>query len=343
MSSTAERFERALAAHRPAVDALVVELLRPRGTDGAGPVGVSSLVGLAEDHLATGGKRLRGLLPPALVAAADGDVAAARMFGACVEAVHNGTLVHDDIQDGDELRRGQPTLWKTRGIPQAINAGDAMLVAPMVALLNSDLVDAPVAAELSMLLGDGLLETICGQVADVAFREVNRPELERAEAIAAAKTVPLFRCAFEGSVVLLGGGQGRRRAARELGRRVGLAFQVRDDLLDALGVKGRGSAGADLREGKATWPILAALRVGPEAQGSELRDLLHKAAAGRAPTDQQVAKWTAWIAEHEGINSAREAIATALRQAEEHAAVAFAGPAAEIIGGLCVRLARMDG
>ena len=92
---------------------------------------------LCAQHLSTGGKRLRALLTPALVGAEGGDVAAACVIGACIEVLHNGTLVHDDIQDGDELRRGQPTLWRRVGAPQAINAGDAMLVAPLLVVASS--------------------------------------------------------------------------------------------------------------------------------------------------------------------------------------------------------------
>ncbi len=343
MTGSADSFERALAPHRKAVDTLILRILQRPRSDQDGPVGVTTLVELTREHLATGGKRLRGLLPAALVSAAEGDVSAARLFGACVEAVHNGTLVHDDIQDGDELRRGRPTLWTTRGMPQAINAGDAMLVGPLAALLRTDLLQPTVAAELATLLADALLETICGQVADVAFREVERPELERAEAIAAAKTVPLFRCAFEGAVVLLGGTAEQRQAARDLGRQVGFAFQVRDDLLDALGVKGRGAAGADFREGKPTWPILSAIRAGPAGQAQELRDLLHRAARGERPDAVQVGRWTAWVDAHGGITEARTAVSTALAQARQSGTAAFPATSALIIEGLCDRLARIDG
>lgn len=330
-----------LASIRALVEDQLVQILLPAAA--GGPVGATILAELAQAHLATGGKRLRGTLPAALVSAGGGDLPGACLFGACVEAVHNGTLVHDDIQDGDALRRGKPTLWKTHGMPQAINAGDAMLVGPLLALLRSDLYAPAVAADLSRLLGEALLETICGQIADVAFHSEAAPDLAKAAAIAGAKTVPLFRCAFEGSVVLLGGTDAQRKAARQLGDHVGLAFQVRDDLLDALGVKGRGAAGADLREGKPTWPMLAALRNGPPEQAASLQSLLHRAAAGARVSDEEVATWTDWVEEHGGVQAARLAVEAALTRARACAEAAFDGAGAAIVHDFCLRLAHLDG
>ncbi len=134
--------------------------------------GSARLQDMASDQLRSGGKRLRGLLPVALVQAGQGPMAAAFELGACIEWVHNGTLVHDDIQDGDELRRGQPTLWTIHGIAQAINAGDAMLVGPLAALLRAEAIPPDLRAPLAGLLADALLETIHGQVADLALRDL---------------------------------------------------------------------------------------------------------------------------------------------------------------------------
>ena len=332
-----------LTRYRSEVEAQLVQILLPAIAQGSDTVGTAALTELAEAHLATGGKRLRGTLPPALVGAEGGDVPGACLFGACVEAVHNGTLVHDDIQDGDELRRGQPTLWTTHGVAQAINAGDAMLVGPLLALLRSDLLPPPIAADLAGLLGEALQETICGQIADVAFHAAPAPDLATAAAIAGAKTVPLFRCAFEGSVVLLGGSAAQREAARKLGEHIGLAFQVRDDLLDALGVKGRGAAGADLREGKPTWPMLAALRDGPDEESEALRSLLRRAAGGGEVRDGEVARWTDWVERHGGVQAARLAVEQALAQTRAHANAAFGPAGAAVIHGFCARLAREDG
>lgn len=331
-----------LQPHLDPVERLLVEVVlaaRPET-----PVtGRHDLQGLCAAHFRTGGKRLRGTLPAAIVAEAAGPVEAARVLGACIEVAHNGTLVHDDLQDGDVLRRGAPTLWTTAGMPQAINAGDAMLVAPLLYLLQSPALSGTQRAELAAMLGAALMETIRGQVADVALREDQLPTVAQAAAIARAKTVPLFSCALEGAVFLLGGSSDERAAARRLAEEVGLAFQVRDDLLDVVGTKGRGAAGSDLREGKPTYPILLALSQGPAEEAEELRALLLAAASGRAPSPDEVARWLTWIARQGGVQAARAHLAQALDRARAETALAFVRGGRSTALALCDRLALLDG
>ncbi|MCO4762890.1 MAG: polyprenyl synthetase family protein [Myxococcales bacterium] len=298
---------------------------------------------LCGQHLSTGGKRLRALLPPALVAAEGGDTAAACVLGACIEVLHNGTLVHDDIQDGDELRRGQPTLWRRVGAPQAINAGDVMLVAPLLVASSSPKLPVHVRATLAALLAGAVTETIRGQVGDLDLKADDMPTLDHANGIALAKTAPLFAACLEGAVILLDGDEARRNAAREIGRHVGVAFQVRDDLLDVLGVKGRGAAGADLREGKPSWPVLAALVRGPEEEAEEFQKLLDRAHHGYRPSPQDVEKWLAWVNEHGGVSAAQLALDESLQQARDLAEIAFPKGGATVVGALCDRLAELDG
>src|SRR5512140_1316553 len=88
----------------------------------------SGLLGeMSAYHLATGGKRLRALLPVWVCGNLGGRPESALDLGAGLELLHNATLIHDDIQDGDTHRRGRATVWHRWGIPQAINAGDALV------------------------------------------------------------------------------------------------------------------------------------------------------------------------------------------------------------------------
>ena len=307
------------------------------------PAGQELLTAMCRDQLASGGKRLRALLTPALVAAANGPVAAARVFGAGVELIHNGTLVHDDIQDGDTLRRGRPTLWTQFGVAQGINAGDALLMGAVAGVLRSDAIEMDLRATLGALLAEALCETIRGQVADLALRDLPQPSLQDVESVHLAKTGPLFSACFVGAVRLLRRGPAAEKAAFELGREIGLAFQIRDDLLDLLGTKGRGDAGADLREGKPTWPVLVALRdvPGPEADG--IRALLRQATQGSPPSDTDVAQAVAWVRAVGGEATARAHLTATLARAEAAAGKAFAPDAAVVALALCQRLARLDG
>ncbi len=307
------------------------------------PAGQDLLTAMCRDQLASGGKRLRALLTPALVTAANGPVDAARVFGAAVELIHNGTLVHDDIQDGDTLRRGRPTLWTQFGVAQGINAGDALLMGAVAGVLRADVVPLDLRASLGGLLAEALCETIRGQVADLALRDLPQPSLLDVESVHLAKTGPLFSACFVGAVRLLRRGLDAERAAVRLGKEIGLAFQIRDDLLDLLGTKGRGDAGADLREGKPTWPVLVALRdvPGPEADG--IRALLRQATQGSPPSDGDVARAVAWVREVGGEATANRHLAETLERARVAANLAFSPDSAVVALALCERLARLDG
>jgi len=345
--------ESLLLPHRPALEARLGALLTalpqryvvksdPADARGevAGEVALHAMIGA---QLESGGKRLRGLLPVALVVAAGGEPAAALEFGAAVELIHNGTLVHDDIQDGDHMRRGRPTLWTQQGVAQAINAGDALLVGPLAWLLRAEAIPPAVRPALCAVLAEALFETIRGQVADLALRELAAPTLDDMAAVHLAKTGPLFGACCAGAVHLLGGTAESVAHALDLGRELGLAFQIRDDLLDFAGTKGRGAAGADLREGKLTWPVLAAVRVAPEQESATLRKLLARAAAGDALRHDEVARWVAWTGLHGGGVAAEQALADCLAASRLAASAAFGAKGAVVIGLLCDRLARLDG
>src|SRR5687767_11384745 len=104
---------RAADPHLPAVEALMRELMEPDAGDPAGAI--------AAEHVATGGKRLRARLALAAADALGARAGDAVGWAAACELLHNATLLHDDIEDGDRARRGQPTAWVRHGVAQAIN------------------------------------------------------------------------------------------------------------------------------------------------------------------------------------------------------------------------------
>lgn len=312
--------------------------------------GAAQLQEMLAGQITSGGKRLRGLLPVAVVAACQGPVAAALELGACVELVHNGTLVHDDVQDNDRLRRGRPTLWAIHGMPQAINVGDALLVAPIALLLRAACLPAASRADIALLLAEALVETVRGQVADIALRDtiLGLPDdapitLAQLTAVHVAKTAPLFGVCLQGAAILLDGTQHQQAAAQACARALGLAFQVRDDLLDMVGTKGRGDAGADLREGKVTAPLLLAMADAPPAQCAALRQVLRQAAATDGIDDRAVANWVQWTTERGGTVRASAWLDELLAQAQSTGAAAFGAQGAAVIAAVCARLAHLDG
>lgn len=311
----------------------------PQGSD---PAGRAALAQMVEQQLRSGGKRLRGLLPVALVAAAGGDAAAALAVGAAVEAVHNGTLAHDDLQDGDRLRRGVPTLWTQVGAAQAINAGDAMLVAPVAQLLAAAAVPAPLRAPLGLLLADAIVETIRGQVADLGLRDLPAPTLDDLMAVHLAKTGPLFGACLASAALLLGADDEALQACHRAARHLGLAFQLRDDLLDVLGTKGRGAAGADLQEGKWTAPMLLAAPHDPQGAAALASDL-RAAADGQALPAEQVARWLAWARQHGGVEASQALLDQELAAFAQAGAQALPAACQPVLQALAERLMRADG
>lgn len=345
-------FEQYFLVHAPALEAQLLQwasaptsLGRPQlyeHPQGGDPAGRDRLQQMVDQQLASGGKRLRGLLPVALVAAAAGPQAAAVALGAAVELVHNGTLAHDDVQDRDRLRRGLPTLWTVVGEAQAINAGDAMLVAPVANLLAEPTLSGELRARLALLLADAIVETIRGQVADLGLRDLAEPTLDDLMAVHLAKTGPLFGACLSGAALLLGAGEAELAACREAARHLGLAFQLRDDLLDALGTKGRGAAGADLHEGKWTAPLLLAAPQDRQS-ASLLAGDLRRAAAGEALSAETVATWVQWARQRGGLDATSALLDHHLTQFSAAAAAALPEPCQPVLQSLVDRLMRADG
>lgn len=217
---------------------------------------VEDLVGsLAAEHLATGGKRMRARLCLELCAALGVDERAAIGWAAAVEMLHNATLVHDDIQDGDAVRRGQPTVWARHGVPQAINTGDLMLMLPISRLIARLPVDEATRWRMAEALSRSAEAIVRGQADDLSLREriAGDPELEPVEEVLACaerKTAALFSLCAEGALLLAGrSAEDARRGAAPMVA-VGIAFQLVDDIVDGYGDKGRKAPGNDVREGK---------------------------------------------------------------------------------------------
>ncbi|MEU8246260.1 polyprenyl synthetase family protein [Nonomuraea sp. NPDC048916] len=206
---------------------------------------------------AGGGKNLRPAIAM-LCAEAVGSPAESALPGAvAVELVHAFSLVHDDIIDHDERRRHREALWKAYGVGPALLAGDSLL-----ALAIDQVAGDSVAMR---YLSRALVELVRGQTEDMAFE--NRPwtgpgEVSAQEYVemAAGKTGGLLGAAAAAGVVL-GGAPGLAERMWTMGRELGVAFQIIDDLLSMWGdpaVTGK-PIHNDLRRGKKTFPVIAAL------------------------------------------------------------------------------------
>ncbi|MBN1962127.1 MAG: polyprenyl synthetase family protein [Deltaproteobacteria bacterium] len=236
--------------------------------------------GFAAEHLQTGGKRLRARLAFAAVNA----FAAAREVGinwaAVCELVHNATLVHDDLQDGDEQRRGQTTVWARHGAIQAINVGDLMLIAPY-SMVEKILVPDTIRWQLCYALSTRTVAVIRGQAQEQALRSHDSIDWHNYDSIAIGKTSALFELPVLGAALIAGYDSETATMIAEPFAKLGLLFQMQDDVLDLYGNKGRDLVGSDLYEGKVSCLVVAHLLENSEEQ-AELLTLLR--------TERQVTK-----------------------------------------------------
>jgi len=262
--NTAAGTEPLLRAAGPGVESALERVEERLGAvaAGHGPL----LARHAGSTIAAGGKRLR----PLLVLLAAGERAAAGegalRAAVAVELVHSATLVHDDVLDGSALRRGRPTVWSSAGRGVATATGDLLFSRAFAELAaNGDVGQVRVLSDAgsALALGELMQRADAWSAAVTVERYMRRCEL---------KTARLFEAACRLGA-LQDGSPGDELAA--FGRRVGLAFQLLDDVLDVTGPPERTGKprGADLLDGTATLPLILARRRDRELATVDLREL----------------------------------------------------------------------
>jgi len=208
------------------------------------------------------GKRIRPLMVLLCTAACGEDWQSALPAAAAVELVHNFSLVHDDIQDNSEKRRGRPTTWVKWGMPMAINAGDALFVISNQAIVDlKENYPAEVVVQAAEILHNTCLELTRGQFLDMSYEERTDLGVEDYWPMVAGKTAALLSAGCHIGALLGRADDSKQEAYRSFGHYLGLAFQVQDDILGVWGdeaLTGK-SAASDLIEGKKSLPVLAGL------------------------------------------------------------------------------------
>lgn len=207
-----------------------------------------------------GGKRIRPVLT----------ILTARTLGyrqdsvtplACsLEMLHSATLIHDDILDGADLRRGRTAAHLAFGQTETILAGDVLL-----ALANRLGADYGI-PRINSLLAEGIMSTASGEILEIAHCKEPRPDRAAYMAIIEGKTARLIETACRCGAALATPERAMEDAAGDYGLNVGIAFQLVDDALDYLADQsdlGK-PAGGDLREGKITWPLILFLEEEPD-------------------------------------------------------------------------------
>jgi geranylgeranyl diphosphate synthase type I len=257
---------------------------------------------------ASGGKAIRPTLAVLAAGAVGADARMAVPGALAVELVHNFSLLHDDVMDGDLTRRHRPTAWTLFGIPAAILAGDALLN-----LAFGVLADSGQPAVATRLLSSALNRLVDGQNADLLLEKRKAVDVRECIDTAAGKTGALLGCACAMGGLFGGGSPQQIESLSVFGAELGLAFQHIDDLLGIWGdpsVTGK-PVYSDLASRKKSLPVVAALVSGTSA-GSELAALYE---TDRRLTDAELAYAASLIDAAGGRRWSRE-------QAEAHLASA---------------------
>jgi geranylgeranyl diphosphate synthase type II len=239
--------------------------------------------------LFAGGKRIRPILSIAAFEAAGGEGEGIFPVACALEMIHTYSLIHDDLPaiDNDDLRRGKPTCHKVFGEAVAILAGDALLTEAFQLMTNRSALNLPPGRERLVLelvnkvaQAAGISGMVGGQVVDIESegKEVDLPTLQY---IHTHKTGAMILVSVQ-TGARLGGAEGEiLKAYIQYGERVGLAFQIADDVLDVVGkaeMLGK-NTGSDLSRKKATYPAL----VGVEESKKRARELIHLAIEALKP------------------------------------------------------------
>ena len=252
-----------------------------------------------------GGKRMRATLPW-LVGRAVGDTHSGLLdIGAAIETIHNFTLVHDDIMDDDEIRRGRNAVHIEYDMPTAINAGDAMLAIAFERLVmsaNIELHDIPSLVNRIAWMVRRVSE---GQQLDIEFETRERVTEDEYIEMIEGKTAVMFQICAELGARVAGADDEVIECLAEWGRSVGLCFQLMDDLIDVLSdsaTLGK-PTGSDVAQGKQTLMVIHALSQPDSEVKSRLLSVLGKC---EDATESMVQDGIAALDELGSIDYARE-------------------------------------
>ena len=252
------------------------------------------------------GKRLRPSLAVLSAEAVGRDMKVAIPGAVAVELIHNFSLIHDDIIDGDKERRHRPSAWTAFSIEDALIAGDALHTLAFQVLLEEN---TPERVQAARRLVDATTTMISGQAADMTFDDLPTISFEECLKMEAAKTGALLGYSSSVGAILSGADENTCNALEVFGYELGLAYQAVDDVLGIWGdpkITGK-PAGNDLREKKKSMPVSIVL----SANNSDSEKLLEIFSTTEDLDEEEIVKASALIENAGG----REAT---LEEADEH-------------------------
>ncbi|MBN1170143.1 polyprenyl synthetase family protein [Candidatus Micrarchaeota archaeon] len=219
-----------------------------------------NVYGLLAPFISRGGKRIRPALALLCASALGADPKEVERPAAIIELFHNFTLIHDDIEDNSQFRRGVPTLHISHSIPMALNSGDALYTLIWKKIISLDL-QCEKLLELQRLYTNGFKTVVDGQGTEIAWIHEDKFNVTEEEYLnmIAGKTAALIGLSCEMGAFLANSEY--RKEMKSYGEKIGIAFQIHDDVLNVTGnfEKYRKEIGGDITEGKRTLMVVHAL------------------------------------------------------------------------------------
>lgn len=258
-------------------------------------------------HMESGGKKLRPLLAivtyEALAKQEEFDINKIIPFAAACEVFHGWVIEHDDIEDGDLVRRNKPAVWVKYGLAHGINIGDYMAHKTLDLVLKSkdSGVDNDRVFKLLKAMSDTATHTAEGQTMDINLRNNNNPTEKEYIDMVTGKTAHYLTAPMVGAAIVAD----RENIIPELiefGKNLGPAFQITDDILDLTEGKGRGEIGRDIKEGKRSMLVVHCLRKCNESERADLLQILNK--PPEETTNEEVLRAKALFEKHGSVEYA---------------------------------------
>lgn len=249
--------------------------------------------------LSQSGKQLRPMMALMFARACTGRATDAGIrYAAAAELLHNATLLHDDVADGSELRRGKPTVMSLMGPSVSVLVGDYWLVKAMELILQDSDTDTTAIRIFSKTLSD-LAEGEMLQLQKAQSGDTDEKDYLR---IIYNKTASLFEAACVSAAISAGVSEDVVKAARDYAVALGLAFQIKDDILDYSGTESVGKPlGVDILEQKITLPLLGALNNVSGQKQAEVRGMV-KDIVGRPELRDDI---VSFVKENRGLEYAK--------------------------------------
>ncbi|MDG2004280.1 MAG: polyprenyl synthetase family protein [Novosphingobium sp.] len=253
---------------------------------------------LAGHLISGGGKRMRPMLTIAGAELCGYNGERHHKLAAAVEFIHTATLLHDDVVDGSDLRRGKTTANIVFGNPATVLVGDFLFTRAFELMVeDGSLKVLKILSKASSVIAEGEVDQLSAQ------RHIETSE-ERYLAIIGAKTAALFAAATRVAAVVAERSDAEEQALDTFGRNLGIAFQLVDDAIDydSEASESGKDRGDDFREGKMTLPVILAYARGSEDE----RRFWQDAIAGFRNEDEDLAHAVELIARHDAVNATRE-------------------------------------